>query len=116
MKQMLLGCLAAAMAVQVSADWKPAENPLMTRWGKKVMPENAWRGYPRPQMIRSDWMNLNGLWSYAVVPQTAPQPQAFEKQILVPFCVESALSGAKEDFRPDQRRGGAAHDPPISRA
>ena len=103
MKRIILGCLLAGMSGQGLAEWKSAENPLMTRWGKEVTPENAWRGYPRPQMIRSDWMNLNGMWKYAITPQTAPQPQTFEKDILVPFCVESALSGAKESVLPDQR-------------
>ena len=103
MNRFLLGCMVAGAVCGAQAEWKAAENPLMTRWGKEVTPENAWRGYPRPQMVRSEWMNLNGLWNYAIVPQTAPQPQAFDKEILVPFCVESALSGAKEDFQPDQR-------------
>jgi hypothetical protein len=38
----------------------------MTRWGKDVTPENAWREYPRPQMVRTEWQCLNGLWDYAI--------------------------------------------------
>ena len=58
--------LLAVSAAAVAADWKPAPAPLMTKWGKKVTPENAWQEYPRPQMVRKDWLNLNGLWDYAI--------------------------------------------------
>jgi hypothetical protein len=76
-----------------AADWKPAPAPLMTKWGKQVTPENAWKEYPRPQLARRDWLNLNGLWDYAITAQGAAQPTKWDGQILVPFCIESALSG-----------------------
>ena len=67
---------------------------LMTRWGKEVTPENAWRLYPRLQMVRDRWLNLNGLWDYAIVPgKLGVAPGAYDGQLLVPFAVESALSG-----------------------
>src|SRR4051812_31877488 len=65
----------------------------MTKWGKEVKPENAWKEYPRPQMARNDWLNLNGLWDYAVTTQGAEAPAKWDGQILVPFPIESALSG-----------------------
>jgi len=65
----------------------------MTRWAAEVTPTNALPEYPRPQLVRKDWLNLNGLWNYAIVPVTNPQPLAFDGQILVPFPIESALSG-----------------------
>ena len=65
----------------------------MTKWGKKVTPENAWKEYPRPQMVRKDWQNLNGLWDYAITPKDEAKPEKWDGQILVPFPVESALSG-----------------------
>ncbi len=74
------------------AQWQPAKGPLMTRWAKKVRPKNVHSEYPRPQMVRGNWTNLNGLWQYAIVPKDAPQPK-MAGQILVPFPVESALSG-----------------------
>lgn len=67
---------------------------LMTRWGKTVTAENAHPEYPRPQMVREAWQNLNGLWEYAITDrkQSTP-PESSEGEILVPFPIESALSG-----------------------
>lgn len=76
-----------------SAEWQPAQGPLMTRWAKDVSPKNAHPEYPRPQMVRKDWQNLNGLWNYAVTAKDASQPSQWDGQILVPFPIESALSG-----------------------
>ncbi len=95
----LAGLLLAAGSA--AADWKPAPSPLMTRWGKQVTPANAWQEYPRPQMVRKDWLNLNGLWDYAIVKKDAPKPTTWAGQILVPFCVESALSGVGKSVTHD---------------
>lgn len=65
----------------------------MTRWAKDVSPKNAHPEYPRPQMVRKDWKNLNGLWSYAITDMNAAQPAKWDGEILVPFPIESALSG-----------------------
>ena len=75
-----------------SAAWQPAQGPLQTRWAKTVSPRKALPEYPRPQMVRQDWLNLNGLWDFAVTAKDA-RPAKFQTQILVPFPVESALSG-----------------------
>ncbi len=85
------------------AEWKPAEGPLMTRWTEAVSPENVHPEYPRPQMVRTNWLNLNGLWDYAIRPKDAPRPDRFDGQILVPFSVESALSGVMKPVGPDNR-------------
>jgi hypothetical protein len=92
----------ALPAVASAADWKPAPAPLMTRWGKKVTPENAWREYPRPQLVRKEWQNLNGLWDYAITDKGAAKPAKWDGQILVPFCIESALSGVGKHVTKDQ--------------
>jgi beta-galactosidase/beta-glucuronidase len=76
---------------------------LKTPWGEKVTPENAWREYPRPQMARERWQNLNGLWDYAITPQTAAAPARFDGRMLVPYPVESSLSGVGKVLQPDQR-------------
>jgi hypothetical protein len=91
----LLVLLLTALALPAPArgQWQPAPGPLRTRWAKDVSPENAHREYPRPQMARKDWLNLNGLWEYAIRPRDDARPASFDGQILVPFAVESALSG-----------------------
>src|SRR5690242_2763088 len=83
--------------------WHPANGPLLTRWASAVSPANAHPEYPRPQLVRKDWLNLNGLWDYAVVARDAAQPSAFDGQILVPFPIESALSGVMKPVG-DERR------------
>ncbi len=93
------------MTVSVAAadEWKPAAGPLMTRWTKDISPENVHPEYPRPQMVRKNWTNLNGLWDYAIRPKDEAQPDQFDGQILVPFPVESALSGVMKKVGPDNR-------------
>src|SRR5262245_4411430 len=100
----LLSCvvLLAASGAAFAADWKPAPAPIMTKWGKKVTPENAWTQYPRPQLVRKDWLNLTGVWNYAIATQGMGPPTTFENQILVPFPIESALSGVGKQLTSKQ--------------
>lgn len=93
----LLGVLGWA-SVFARADWKPGNGPLLTRWTKEVTPETAHAEYPRPQMVRSEWLNLNGLWDYAITPAASPRPDSYQGKILVPFPIESALSGVMQRF------------------
>jgi hypothetical protein len=78
-----------------AADWKPAKGPLLTHWAKDVTPARAHPEYPRPQFVRKQWMNLNGLWQLAFAKEDdrPPTGKDLPEQILVPFPVESALSG-----------------------
>ena len=86
--------LAGVFFSQVShAQWAPVRDHILTPWGEALTPDNVWAEYPRPIMERSTWQNLNGLWQYAITAKEAPQPAEWEGDILVPFCVESALSG-----------------------
>ncbi len=94
--------------MNAAAEWKPAASPLMTRWAKDVSPENVHPEYPRPQMVRDDksWTSLNGLWDYAILPKDEGRPKEeadWQGQILVPFCVESALSGVGKQVGPENR-------------
>ncbi len=73
--------------------WKPKAGPLMTRWSADVAPGKTWTEYPRPQMERSNWVNLNGLWDYAVTDSASRIPTKWDGKILVPYPIESALSG-----------------------
>jgi beta-galactosidase/beta-glucuronidase len=87
----LFGCyLASAQQPQ----WQLSKNRIVTPWAEKVNPKAPLPEYPRPQLVRNDnWKNLNGLWSYAIIPKTQSEPAKYEGNILVPFAVESALSG-----------------------
>jgi hypothetical protein len=98
----LLLAFTTTAAWPARAEWKPAQAPLMTRWAKDVTPEKALPEYPRPQLVRPDWLNLNGLWDYAITSKGAAQPEKWDGQILVPFCIESALSGVGKHVTSDQ--------------
>ncbi|MFA6352483.1 MAG: sugar-binding domain-containing protein, partial [Bacteroidales bacterium] len=74
-------------------DWAQQKAPLMTKWSADAMPGKAWTEYPRPQMERKNWKNLNGLWDYAITPVESQKPETWAGKILVPYPVESALSG-----------------------
>jgi hypothetical protein len=92
--------IALAMAQTPSPqapEWSPKEAPIMTRWAKGLQPQRVHREYPRPQMIRSDWQNLNGLWDLRI--RTA-EGNVEQHRILVPFPVESALSGVMRPVLP----------------
>ncbi len=70
---------------------------LSTPWTETVSQDKPWDVYPRPQMARDKWTNLNGPWEYAITGmQQSSAPQGYDGEILVPFAVESALSGVKE--------------------
>ncbi len=69
-----IALIVACLGTVVRAQWKPADGPLMTRWAKEVSPENVLPEYPRPQMTRTTWLNLNGLWDYAIQPKDAGAP------------------------------------------
>ena len=88
--------LAASFAISCNtADktgWAPVGDRIMTQWGENLDPSEVLPEYPRPQMVRGEWMNLNGLWEYAITPAEA-EPDKMDGIILVPFAVESALSG-----------------------
>jgi hypothetical protein len=87
----------------ILADYKPANGPLMTRWAGRISPKNVHNEYPRPQMVRKSWENLNGLWDYAILQKDQSQPDTFDGQILVPFPIESALSGVMKTVGPENR-------------
>lgn len=84
---------AGALSLQTFAQWKPVEGRIKTQWAEQVNPENVLPEYPRPIMERGEWQNLNGLWDYAIIDKGTHLPQTFDGQILVPFAVESSLSG-----------------------
>ena len=76
-------------------NWKPAENPILTKWTSDVDPLKPWMQYPRPDMIRNAWLNLNGLWNYAIT-RKETKPEKWDGSILVPYPIESAISGVRK--------------------
>ncbi len=96
-----LAAILLALTSAPAADWQPAKGPLMTRWAKDVSPEKVHPEYPRPQMVRKEWTNLNGLWDYKIADGTGQMPpQSSDGKILVPFALESALSGVMKRLGP----------------
>lgn len=92
-KNFLTMLLALALCGSTFAQWKPAGDKIKTSWGEQLDPKNVLPEYPRPIMERNDWKNLNGLWKYAITKKGDPTPAAYQGHILVPFAVESSLSG-----------------------
>ncbi|MBO8131802.1 MAG: T9SS type A sorting domain-containing protein [Candidatus Marinimicrobia bacterium] len=79
------------------SQWQPGQIPIMTVWGSMVTPENVHKEYPRPQLQRKMWKSLNGLWQFEFAKsEDVPWERNLEGEILVPFPVESALSGVME--------------------
>ena len=94
MKKIFLAIALCAFAtLTASAEWKIAGDKIRTEWAEQVNPENVLPEYPRPQLVRGEWQNLNGLWNYAITDLKSAEPTAFDGEILVPFAIESALSG-----------------------
>ena len=97
--------IAAALASAASAvhAWAPVPGAMLTDWGASLTPATAWREYPRPALARDGWVNLNGLWQYAVTRATdAAAPAQWNGEILVPFAIESPLSGVGRRVSPDE--------------
>lgn len=102
-KILILSLMLPLSGCAQNSDWQPADNPLMTKWAENVNPDKPLPEYPRPQMKREEWKNLNGQWNYAIVPVVEDQPSEWEGNILVPFGIESALSGVKKRVGPDNK-------------
>lgn len=84
------------------AQWAPQGDKIKTNWAQTLDPNNVLPEYPRPIMERADWVNLNGLWDYSIKPIGEAEPGTFDGKILVPFAVESSLSGVQKELGKDK--------------
>lgn len=101
MKRKFLLLILVFTHIFIYAQWSPAGDKLKTQWTEKVNPENVLPEYPRPIMERSEWQNLNGLWNYAILPAGHAETQNYDGKMLVPFPVESSLSGVMKELGKD---------------
>lgn len=85
----------------VYSQWSPAGDKIKTKWAAQIDVNNVLPEYPRPIMERPNWQNLNGLWDYAIVPVGKHQAGKSDGKILVPFPVESSLSGVQKTLGKD---------------
>ncbi|MHA1585641.1 MAG: glycoside hydrolase family 2 protein [Promethearchaeota archaeon] len=93
------------LSIIQKTNWHPIEGDLITRWTNDIDPKRPWPEYPRPQLKRKKWLNLNGEWDYAIVDRSKKKQdlKQWDGKILVPYPVESALSGVKRPLSPKQR-------------
>ena len=102
MKKSVVLVTALMCFFSTQAQWKPAGEKIKTSWAEKMDVNHVLPEYPRPLMVRQNWSNLNGLWSYAIRPVGETCPTKFDGNILVPFAVESALSGVQKELKDNQ--------------
>ncbi|MDD4755559.1 MAG: glycoside hydrolase family 2 TIM barrel-domain containing protein [Prolixibacteraceae bacterium] len=97
MRKIILSVLTSILMLLTNAQqWQPAGNKIKTAWAEKIDTSDPLPEYPRPQLAREQWINLNGLWNFTIVEKNSNKPETFDGNILVPYPVESALSGVQE--------------------
>ena len=103
LRDVVMALAAAALAPGAAAQTAVPQPALVTRWARDVRPDAVLPEYPRPQLVRDAWQNLNGRWDYAISAEDAPTPRRWDGRIVVPFPVESQLSGVRRDVVPSER-------------
>lgn len=98
MIKQFLALMTFTVCVSASAQWKPAGDKIKTSWADKIDVNKVLPEYPRPIMEREQWQNLNGLWNYAILPAGKSAPLTYDGKILVPFALESSLSGVAKEL------------------
>ena len=90
------------ISINVNSQWEPVGNNIKTKWGENINPNNVLQEYPRPILVRNDWKNLNGLWDYTITSKGENKPENYDGEILVPFPIESSLSGVRKRISKEQ--------------
>ena len=90
------------ISLNIHSQWKPVGDNIKTDWGENIDPDNVLQEYPRPILVRKDWKNLNGLWDYTITGKGENKPKNYDGKILVPFAIESSLSGVKKRISKEQ--------------
>lgn len=92
--------LLSCMNTKADTKWEKKEATIMTPWSENIDPDNLFNEYPRPQMVRDNWTSLNGIWDFARRENSSIGNYNyftnFNQKILVPFPIESALSGVMD--------------------
>lgn len=101
-KLLLIGWACWFSYTLVAQPWQPAGNKIRTPWAEQVNPSSVLPEYPRPSLQRPEWLNLNGLWDFAVLPKGKALPDQWQGKILVPFAIESSLSGVMKPVLPHE--------------
>ena len=101
MKKYVLFCCCYFFFICVQAQWKPEGNKIITKWAESINPEYVHQEYPRPRLVRNEWKNLNGLWDYEITKLGVNKPNFYKNKILVPFPIESSLSGVQKNVGKD---------------
>ncbi|MFV0468504.1 MAG: glycoside hydrolase family 2 protein [Dysgonomonas sp.] len=97
-KTLFICCVLSTIFLNAfSQQWTPKGDKIKTVWADKVNPDHVLPEYPRPILERPQWLNLNGLWEYSILPVGKNVPEKYEGNILVPFPVESSLSGVQRE-------------------
>ncbi|MEE3112863.1 MAG: sugar-binding domain-containing protein [Bacteroidota bacterium] len=101
MKKHVLFCCCYFFFICVQAQWKPEGNKIITKWAESINPKYVHQEYPRPRLVRNEWKNLNGLWDYEITKLGVNKPNFYKNKILVPFPIESSLSGVHKNVGKD---------------
>ncbi|PWV55496.1 sugar-binding domain-containing protein [Chitinophaga sp. S165] len=94
--------LYTAVIAQKKPAWQIQTGSITTRWSEQVSAGNVLPDYPRPQLVRNNWINLNGVWEYTITPKHSAVPTTYTGSILVPYPIESALSGVRKKLKPEE--------------
>ncbi len=100
---LFIALAAVGYSISAQQNWKMIAGKISSPWAEKVDPAKPLPEYPRPQLVRENWLSLNGEWEYAIKPKGDSLAGKFDGKILVPFAIESALSGVGRQVGKDNR-------------